>query len=534
MGLTRSRESHLLMFNPIPRLRLPVPRLALALAAALAAPTPAFCQVVPPAPQTLPSPLTLPQAIAIALGHQPDQFIARDQQTQAQGQKLQAQSRYFPTLTPSYQYRNNRQNFYGLNSGGSTVITTPGTTTTGGGTGTGTGTTGTGTGTGGTVITPGGTGTTGTTGTGTGTTTTPTVTQSASVNEVSVVRGGGLTVGLSQNLFDDGTRETVNKQARRAVDAASFNALNTRQNTILVVTQNYYQLLLATDLVKVARAQVARFQQAVDVTQAQITAGTAPAKDVYQARSDLATAQVTLLQNQNQVLLASANLKNTLGVASPLPVQAAPLAAGQDLPPPPPAGKAVTFEQALTAAFAQRPDLRQQEAIVQSQNAAVQQARRQAGLTLRGDYVLTYQATNDTGARGTDSQFLVSGSYPLFDAGSARGAVRIAQAQRDIAANQLEQVRQQIRLDVEQAYNTRATNQLAAGLAQAAVTAAQVNYDAAVAARQEGIGTVLDITTAQATLTQAESQYVTAVYNFYIADAQLQRALGQNDSAAAP
>ena len=111
---------------------------------------------------------------------------------------------------------------------------------------------------------------------------------------------------------------------------------------------------------------------------------------------------------------------------------------------------------------------------------------------------------------------------------------RIAQAQRDIAANQLEQVRQQVRLDVEQAYNTRATNQLAAGLAQAAVTAAQVNYDAAVAARQEGIGTVLDITTAQATLTQAESQYVTAVYNFYIADAQLQRALGQNDTAPAP
>ena len=109
------------------------------------------------------------------------------------------------------------------------------------------------------------------------------------------------------------------------------------------------------------------------------------------------------------------------------------------------------------------------------------------------------------------------------------GPCGIAQAQRDIAQNQAEQVRQQIRLDVEQAYNTRSTNLQAAGLAQAAVTAAQVNYDSAVAARQEGIGTVLDITTAQATLTQAQNQFVTAVYNFYIADAQLQRALGRND-----
>ncbi len=55
-----------------------------------------------------------------------------------------------------------------------------------------------------------------------------------------------------------------------------------------------------------------------------------------------------------------------------------------------------------------------------------------------------------------------------------------------------------------------------------------------VASRKEGIGTVLDITTAQATLTQAQSQYVSAVYNFYIADAQLQKALGRNDAGLTP
>ena len=177
------------------------------------------------------------------------------------------------------------------------------------------------------------------------------------------------------------------------------------------------------------------------------------------------------------------------------------------------------------------PDVRQQRAIVQSDAAALRLARQQAGLSVKGDYVLNYQATNDVGTRGLNSQFLVSGSYPLFDAGLARGAVRIAQATRDGALDQLELVRQQVRLEVEQAYSTRETNLQAAALAQAAVTAAQVNYDAVVASRKEGIGTVLDITTAQATLTQAQSQYVSAVYNFYIADAQLQRALGQNDTA---
>ena len=344
------------------------------------------------------------------------------------------------------------------------------------------------------------------------------------------MRGGGLSVGLSQTLFDTGQREAANTEARRAVDAAEYNNQNTRQTIILAVTQDYYQLLLNRDLVKVAQAQTARYQQAVDVTQAQIDAGTTAAKDIFQARADLANAQVTLLNNQNAVQTASAALKNALGVDLDGVVQIAPLTAGDQLPPVPVSGPAVTLAGFLTAAFAGRPDLRQQQAVVQSNAAALRLAQREAGLTVTGDYILNYQATNDVGLRGVNSQFLVTGSYPLFDAGSARGAVHIAQAARDAALDQLELVRQQVRLDVEQAYTTRQTNLEAAGLAQAAVTAAQVNYDAAVASRKEGIGTVLDITTAQATLTQAQSQYVTAVYNFYIADAQLQKAAGRNDA----
>ncbi|MDQ2798558.1 MAG: TolC family protein [Armatimonadota bacterium] len=507
-----------------------------------ALPFPALCQVVPPAPTTLPAPLTLKEAIAIALRQQPQQYIARDQITQAQGQKQQAQSQYLPTLTPTYQYQNRSQSVYGLNTGssffpGSTVPVNTGTST---GTGTGTGI-GNGTGTGTGVGTTTGTGTgagvgaasaravTGT-GTGTGSGTSNPVTTTNTINEVNFVHGGGLSVSLTQNLYDGGRREAANAEARHTLDASAYNSINTRQNTILTVTQDYYQLLLALDLVKVAQAQVARYQQTVDATQAQIDAGTTAAIGIYQSKADLATAQVTLLQDQNQVRTTSATLKNALGVATDEVVQPAPLTTGDQLPPLPSAGPDVTLDASLVTAFADRPDLNQQQSNVAVQNSALQQSKREAGVTISSDYVLNYQATNDVGTRGLASQLLVTGTYPLFDAGNARGAIRIAQAGRDSALNQLEQVRQQIRLEVEQAYSTRETSLQAAQLAQAAVTAAQVNYDSAVAARREGIGTVLDITTAQATLTQAQNQYVTAIYNFYIADAQLVRATGRNDA----
>lgn len=445
----------------------------------------AFClaasargQVAPLAPTTVPNPLTLQQAITIALQHQPQQYIAKAQKSQAKGQEQQAKSQYYPSITPTYQFQDHSQTFYDVNR-------TPAV----GSVGAGGATTG---------------------------------------NVTTITRGGGLSISLDQTLYDGGNRETANAQARRGLESASYNAQNVTQNTVLTVTQDYYELLAALDLVKVAQSQVARYQETYDATAAQIAAGTTAKMEAYQAQADLANAQVTLLQNQNQVVTASAALKNILGVSTTTVVQPSPLAAGDNLPPLPTSAKEPTLDAVLATAFASRPDLRAQQANVESDNAALSQAKRNAGVTVRSDYVLNYQATNDLGSRGTDSQLLITGSYPLFDAGNARGAVRIAQAQKDIAENQLESLRQQIHQDVEQAYATRAVSLQAAKLAQSAVTAGEVNYQAAIESRRAGIGTVLDVTTAQATLTQAQNQFVDAVYNYYIADAQLQRAIGQN------
>ena len=442
------------------------------------------------------------QALAIALRQQPQQYIAKASTTEALGNKQQATAQYFPTLTPAYQYENNSRSLYAVPV---QTFTTPTSNRDDDG--------------------HRDRGWTVRTGTGTGTTTT--ITNSA--NEVSIVRGGGLSVSLAQTLFDSGQRELVNAQARRAVEAARYGETNTRQDVILTVTQDFYNLLQAIDLVKVAQAQVARYQQTLDITQAQATAGTVAAITVYQARADLATAQVTLLQDQNSVSTNAAALKNALGVETSDPVQPAPLAPGDQLPPLPSSGPQQTLDQYVQIAYNSRPDLRQQQAVAQSNADAVKSAQINAGLSVSTTLALTYQATNDVGYRGLDTQLLLNGSYPLFDAGKARGAVRVARAQRDAAQDQLAVIRQSIRQNVEQSYGTRAEALQATTLAQAAVQAAQVNYDAAVASQKAGVDTILDVTTAQATLTQAQDQYVTAIYNFYTADAALRRAIGQND-----
>lgn len=453
---------------------------------------PTYSQVAPSASTTrpLPTPLTLADAVAIALRRQPTEYLARTQITSANGQKAQARAQYFPTLTPTFQYQDSRDTFYGL----STSTVTPTTTIGSDGTPTQTFTSGT-----------------------------------QSLGGVAVTRGSGSALVLKQTLFDSGTRESVNAQARRTLDAARFGQTDTRQQIILNVTQSFYDLLRADDLVKVSQAQVTRAEQTVAQTQGQIDAGVAARADILQSKSDLANAQVSLLQNESAVRSTEAALKNAMAIETSSPLQLASLAAEDALPPLPNAGPEKPLEEYVTQAYAARPDLRQQLSTIEVSKQSVKQAKINAGVALSGSYVLTYQPTNDIGAKGTNSQVLVTASYPLFDAGGARGGVRIAEAGRDADLNRLEQLRQTVRLNVEQSYYDRALALQRTQLAQIAIQAAQESFDAATARRTAGIGTVLDITTAQVSLTQAQNQYVTAVYDFYTADARLKRAIGQND-----
>ncbi|HEY3328714.1 MAG TPA: TolC family protein [Capsulimonadaceae bacterium] len=416
----------------------------------------------PATPVAVPSPLSLDNAVAIALRNAPTIEAAKAQVAQADALKQQAQAGYYPSVTPKYSYQNRRQT---LGSGNSTL------------------------------------------------------------------NGSGLSVTLTQTLYDGGLTEANNAQARRLVDATQFSQTDSRQALILSVTSGYYDLLAAIDQVKVAKAQVARYKAALDVTQGLVTAGVTAAKEVNQSQADLANAQVTLVQYENNARIASINLKSIMGVEVDGDIQPVAISNTDTLPTVPVPTALQPVAECVAIAYANRADLSSQKATLENKRIAVNLANREAGVTVNGGYSLGYQATNDIGPTGTDSLLAISASYPLFDGGYVRAKVRSSKADVDYAAAQLRQIRLQVRNEVETAYANRSTALTAVTLSQAAVKAAQVNYDAALAAQRLGAGVALDVTTSQATLTQAQVQYVNSVYTYYIADAQLSRAVGMNEAS---
>ena len=66
------------------------------------------------------------------------------------------------------------------------------------------------------------------------------------------------------------------------------------------------------------------------------------------------------------------------------------------------------------------------------------------------------------------------------------------------------------------------------------MAAGELNNQAAVAKQQNGLINILEVINAQVQLTTAQVQLVQAIYDYYIADAMLQRDIGLNDPDYSP
>lgn len=329
-------------------------------------------------------------------------------------------------------------------------------------------------------------------------------------------------IGLRQLIFDMGKREENVISSRYNAKGSEFNVLDSRQAVIVNVTTSYYDLLRRKELTKVADASVERARTTLNATKAFAEAGTSPAKDIFQAEADYDNAQVQLLQARNDVKIAQTTLKNAMGLLTALPILTpdTPLAAPAEVP------DTRTVADYLKMAFDNRPDLKREGAFIDSDRHQVKIAQINAGFQIQADVTEGYRIDPNPGENRT---FTTSFSYPLFDAGSTRAAVRAAKATLEQSQRQLALTRQTIQRDAEQSYLVREEARVRIGATRTALLAAQKNFDAARESQKEGAGTIIDVITAQSLLVTAETNAVQAVYDFYTADAQLRRAIGDND-----
>jgi len=321
-------------------------------------------------------------------------------------------------------------------------------------------------------------------------------------------------------VLDGGQRLYALERAKKTAEATLASTRQTVRQVLFSTVTQFYELLRAQELLRVADAQVARAEQTLDATRRRVEQGTAPRKDILQAQADLANARVNQISARNAVTTASAQLRATIGwpVDRPLPMLEDPGPPANPLPP------TVTLDEAVERGLQMRPDIIQGRRQRESQRYLLLSAQREASFdwTLSVDFTKNFEP-NDTQNRSVT--FLIS--YPLFDAGRAREVVRQSRLQYEASGLQLDQLERDVRSEIEAAYATWELSFERFQAAQVALEAARENFRAASESQAEGAADVLEVSTAQVALVTAETNFVQAVYDYYIAVVRMQLATGE-------
>jgi TolC family type I secretion outer membrane protein len=332
-------------------------------------------------------------------------------------------------------------------------------------------------------------------------------------------------VDLSWTLYDFGGRGARIHSARALLDAAAATADSTVQQTVFNVVQTFYGVVAGNAALVAAKSAENAAVRSVDITKALHEGGAAAVGDVLQAETAYDQAVLARIQAAQTDKSAIAALAVTLGMAADEPLKLA----SEPVPPDVPALTA-RMKDLMAEAMHQRPDLAaalaQRDAAVADVTVARAAGRPSisvsAGRTRIDTTGVPLQNYNQIG---------VTLTVPIFNGFSVGYGVRQAQGALEAREVNAEQIRLNVSQDVWNGYyGLESANQQLAATTTLVRTALQ-NQEVAVGRYQAGVGTVLDLLTAQTAAASAQQTRITAEYNWEVSRARLVLALGRLTSA---
>jgi outer membrane protein TolC len=311
-------------------------------------------------------------------------------------------------------------------------------------------------------------------------------------------------VGLQFPLYTGGRIESQIALAEANLRGAQAVFARTIQQVVFQAQQAYLGALLARENLAAAQRTLDQANESLQVARARVAAGVAAEFDALQADVSVAGAQQGLVRAQVGVRNSDASLNALLN--QPL---GTPLAFSDTLEPRAVAG---TMEASIEQALRTRPELVEVRARAEAARASIELAASgRPNLSLSSGY----EFSGPTGIVGGWSATLAV-TLSLYDGGITRAHPRGRSLEGAVEGREAH-MRQRIELEVRQAWLAleQANGELAAagkGVDQAreATRIAGVRY-------QAGVGTLLEVTSAQASLAQAEFSLALARFNHHLA-----------------
>ena len=336
---------------------------------------------------------------------------------------------------------------------------------------------------------------------------------------------------IVQAIYEGGKLRAAIKAADATKQQALAQFQTAVADTLLAVRLAYYDTLLAAQQITVHEASVNLLQKELEDQQHRLDAGTVPKFNVLRAEVAVANERPNLIRAKNQYRIAKNNLANLLGYNLPRDIwENIPLNLTDTLETAPyEMNLPDAIQQALArrtelAALRQQVELHKLN-IVNAKSGYKPTVQLFAGYNwYNAQFTKPVELDHDINGWNAGAQM----SWNIFDGLLTHGKVIQADAQLTRAQTDLADQSRQIELAVRTAYSDflEARETLDSQLkvqeqADEALREANARADA-------GTGTQLDVLDAETSLTQARTTQIQAQHDYVAARAKLERAIGSD------
>ncbi|MBI9085063.1 MAG: TolC family protein [Desulfobacterales bacterium] len=318
------------------------------------------------------------------------------------------------------------------------------------------------------------------------------------------------------------------RMAELGLDLAGVMKQIARQDVILAAKRAYFAVLKAEKLVSVAQEAVTLLTAFRKVAKDFHEVGMTPLNELLKADVELANTRQELTVAQNNLALARSNFNTLLRRPLHDPVRV------EDVLDHAPLG--LTVDRCLAEALENRREIAASELEVGIGEKDLALARKDyyPKVSLGGNY---YRLGTDPDVNGGDGisdpdswEIVASASWDFWQWGRTGHGVREKAGRLNQARYRRQDIEDQIRLSVEQAFLKTREAETNIEMVRTAIGQARENYRINEEQYKEQVATSTDVLNARTLLSKTMTNYYNALYDFKTAKASLYRAMGRESA----
>jgi outer membrane protein len=350
----------------------------------------------------------------------------------------------------------------------------------------------------------------------------------------------GVTAG--QHLFSDNTYSLGGREftaldiSKQGIDQSRFDLYAVREQYLLDVAVQYYDVLKAKREIEIADTNVERLTTERDAAKKRLEVGTAIKTALLRAEAELADAQSELIRTENILKIAKNILANTVGISGDYDVKE-PLA-GTDYKIPELDKIDLSFligncsneilECLKETALRERAEIRSftiQRNITED-SIKVAESTYWPDFSVEGLYVREESDPSPTFELDERMYGGLRLDFPFFEGGLKKAQVSQAKSRHRQAEYGLADLKKRIRVEVANSYIVTTTAASLLKPRRAEVEFGRENYNLVSKQFQYGLADSIDVIDANTRLVTSERQLLNAQYTYVLALLKLQRDTG--------